>query len=98
MLARKNENGIGQSSTLINESKPLKYMEPEITIQDPSKSLERVHTTPEASSMERENRSVIIERENPFADAEVYLMSTLNELEKLYDMSYETKAIEVKMR
>ena len=51
-------------------------MEPEIVIQDPPESLERVHANP---------------------DAEVYLVSVLNEFKKLYDTACETKAMEIKM-
>src|SRR5271169_2721368 len=101
MPAKKSGNGTRKSSTAANESKLSKPMEPEIVVQDPPESLERVHATPEASSMERKNLPAITEPTpegaHPLTDAEGYLISVLHDLEKLYDAAIETKAMEIKM-
>src|SRR5271169_5888221 len=101
MPAKKSGNGTRKSSTAANESKLSKPMEPEIVVQDPPESLEQVHATPEASSMERENLPAITEPtpegESPLIDAEGYLISVLHDLEKLYNVACETKATEIKM-
>ena len=69
-------------------------MEPEIVVQDLPESSERVHATPTANGTERENPHAITEaapEENPLTDAEVYLISALKELEKIFDTACETK-------
>ena len=74
-------------------------MEPEIVVQDPPESSERVHATPEANNITKENPPVLTEPtpENPLTDAEYYLITALKDLERLHDKACETNATNITM-
>ena len=82
-----------KNSTLANEPKPPKPMEPEIVVQDPPKSLEQDRVAPGAGSTEEENlhSTIIATSQNAFQ----MLNSTLLELFEIYDVARKANEEEV---